>query len=192
MNSFLNAIIQKSSWKKATVFTILFAALYILINFSGVGVAGLMKITGGASILDFEFGYSYEKALNMLTALGTEGRVFYQTKILVIDFPFPFSYMLFYTGFIALLTKHITPKKLFGYLLFVPVLAMLFDWMENIGIIAMLNNYPALPNWAVSLACIMGILKTVFTIGSIIIIAGLFILFLYLKFRRHARPVRGR
>jgi len=184
LNSFLNTIIQKATWKKATVFTLLFAALYVLINFSGIGVAGLLRITDGANILDFEYGYTYDKAYNMLTALGIEGRAFYQTRILPIDFPFPFSYMLFYSGFIALLIKHIRPSKLLGYLLFIPVLAMLSDWIENIGIISMLSNYPALPDWSVSLASTMGMLKTSCTIGSIAIIVGLFITFAYQRLRR--------
>jgi len=184
LNRLLNTIIQKATWKKAVVFTLLFAFFYALINYSGVGVAGLLRITGGANILDFEFGYTYEQAYDMLFALGVEGRAFYQTRILPLDFPFPFAYMLFFTCFIALLMKHTTPSKLFGYLLFVPVLAMLCDWIENVGILAMLINYPVLHNWAVTLASIMGMLKTIFMIGSITIIAGLFITFAYQKLRR--------
>ena len=106
MSNLLNTVIQKASWKKAVSFTALFAAFYVLINFSQIGVAGLLKITGGASILDFEFGYSSEKAYGILTALGVEGRTFYLMRILPMDFPLPLTYMLFFTGVIALLCKH--------------------------------------------------------------------------------------
>ena len=146
--------------------------------------SGFVKMTGGANILDFQFGYTYEKAYDMLTALGVEGRTFYLTKILPMDFPFPLIYMLFFAGFIALLIKHTTQKETYRFILFIPVLAMLLDWTENIGEITLLNSYPILPEWAVLLASVSGMLKTIFTIGSIVIIGSLFILFTYLKVRR--------
>jgi hypothetical protein len=177
---FGNTIIQKISWKKAVFFTVIFSVLYVIINFSGIGVAGLLKITDGANILDFEFGYSQDEAYEMLTALGLEGRTFYLTKIIPMDFPFPFAYMLFYAGWIALLIRHVNPNASYRYLLFVPVLAMLFDWLENIGIIAMLKNYPNLPAWAVFTASFSGILKFSFTVGSI----GLIVVFIIILIRK--------
>jgi hypothetical protein len=176
-------IIQKASFKKAILFTLLFAALFVIINFTGIGVAGLLEITDGANILDFEFGYDSDKAYEMLTALGDEGRTFYLTKIMPIDFPFPFAYMLFYAGWMALFMKLVLSKMIYKYLLLLPVLAMLSDWIENIGIIAMLRNYPDLPDWAVYAASVSGILKTCFTVGSIAVIGVLFILII-LKFVR--------
>lgn len=175
---------QQATWKKAALFTALFVAFYILINYSGTGVAGLLKITGGANILDFEFGYNQEEAYQMLTALGTDGRSFYLTKILPLDFPFPFVYMLCFAGWIALLIKHATHKDWYKFLLLIPALTMLFDWMENVGVIAMLNGYPELPVWSVLLASISGMLKTVFTIGNVIVIGLLFIMFLVKKTRK--------
>ena len=150
-----------------------------------IGVAGLLKITGGASILDFEFGYSSEKAYGILTALGVEGRTFYLMRILPMDFPLPLTYMLFFTGVIALLCKHTTQIKPLRFLLFVPVFAMLFDWTENIGILAMLNSYPILPEWAASVASVFGMLKTVFTVGSLVIIVMLFLIYTYSKIRKN-------
>lgn len=179
MNKFFNTIISKISWKKAILFTMLFFAFFILINYSGVGVKGLLDISSGSNILDFEFGFNYGKAHKILAALGDEGRTFYLTKIMPLDFPFPFTYMLFYLGWIALLLKHLRPRKQYKYLLFMPILAMLFDWVENIGIITMLLYYPNIPSWAVLLASIFGMLKTIFTIGSIAIIGILFILLIY-------------
>jgi len=179
MNRFLDTIIQKSSWKKAVIFTALFLAAFITINFSSIGVAGLLEITGGPSILDFEVGYTQEEAYDMLTALGPEGRAFYLTKGMPLDFPFPVSYMLCYVALMALLIKHTAPKKWCKYLLFMPVLAMLFDFTENIGIIVMLNSYPNLPAWAVSLASTFGILKFTFSGGSMAVIAVFFGFYIY-------------
>ncbi len=111
----------------------------------------------------------------ILTALGEEGRAFHLTKIMPIDFVFSLSYMLCYLGWIVILLKRRVSQNKAGFLLIVPVLAMTFDWIENIGIINMLQNYPDLPKWAVNIASISGILKMVLIISSVVIIVILFI-----------------
>ncbi|MCL1964796.1 MAG: hypothetical protein FWF69_07025 [Firmicutes bacterium] len=189
MHKLLNTIIQKASWKKSVLFSVLFVVLYAIINRSGMGVAGLLKITGGANILDFEFGYSSEKAYTLLTALGAEGRSFYLTKILPLDFPFPFAYMLFYVGWIALFIKRVPAVKEWNeYLLLIPVLTFLFDWAENISIIAMLNHYPTLTSWVVFLASIFGMLKMILTIGSISIMIVLLAVSIFNSFQPKQIP----
>jgi len=177
-------IIKGITWKAVLLFSAIFGALYCIINFSGFGVAGLLEITGGPSILDFQYGYSSAEAYEMLTALGADGRAFYIGRILPVDFPFPVSYMLCFASWIAWLLKNIGRKNWLNYLLFVPVLAMLFDWAENIGIIVMLNNYPLLPAWALSLASVSSTLKMGLTVCSIAIIAILIIARLTMHFMR--------
>jgi len=176
MNRLLDCIVQKVIWKIALLFAFLFGVFYLLINFSGFGVAGLLEVTGGASILDFEFGFTYEKALAMLGALGADGRSFYLTKIIPLDFLFPLSYMLCYSSLIALLLKYTSLRKPGIYLLMFPVLGMLCDWTENIGIIVMLNSYPNLHEWVVSLTSTAGIIKAVLSVGNLLIIAMLLLL----------------
>ncbi|MDL2294422.1 hypothetical protein LJC60_07315, partial [Ruminococcaceae bacterium OttesenSCG-928-D13] len=175
----LNIIISKASWVKSALFTVFFIAMYVLINNTAVGVAGLLQITGGASILDFEFGFTADQALDMLTALGKQGRSFYLTRIIPIDFIFPLSYMLCYAGWIALLVKHISPKGHLKLLLLVPILAMLFDWGENMGIIFMLVKYPLLPKWVVISASTAGILKMICIVASVAAIVALFIVLFF-------------
>ena len=170
--------------KAALLFSAVFGALYCFINFSGFGVAGLLEITGGPNILDFQAGYSPAEAYDMLAALGAGGRAFYLGRILPVDFPFPLSYMLCFAGWIAWLLKHLEFRNRLKYLLIVPVLAMLFDWAENIGIIVMLDNYPLLPLWAVSVASVSGILKAAFTVCSIAAIVVLIIARLASRFSK--------
>ena len=177
MNRYLSLIIQKANWKKAVIFTLLFVVFYILINFSDIGVAGLLKITHGANILDLErFGYSHEKAFQILTALGAEGRAFYLTKILPLDFPLPFVYMLCFAGWMAFLLKRVAVKEWFKYLLFIPFLSGLFDWLENICIIIMLKQYPMVSAVLYSAASFMTVSKSIFTITSVMIILILLVI----------------
>lgn len=144
-------------------------------------MAGLLKMTNGATILDFKFGYSTADAHNMITALGKQGRAFYLTKIIPIDFPFPLAYMLFYAGWIALLVKHVAPSGAAKLLLTLPLLAMLSDWIENVGIIFILKQYPDIADKAAALASASGILKSLFTQGSIIAIIVLLVILIINK-----------
>jgi len=177
----LKRIIEKVTLTKTLVCTAIFITLYVLINYTEVGVAGLLKITNGANILDFEFGYSTAQAHNMLTALGEQGRLFYLTKIIPIDFAFPLAYMLCYAGWVALLVKHISPLSAAKFLITLPLLAMLFDWIENIGNILMLTQYPNISETAVSLASASGILKFLFILGSMGTIIVLLVIYILRK-----------
>ena len=179
----MNTIIEKASLRKAVPFTVFFVAMYFLINNTAFGVAGLLQITGGANILDFEFGYTAAEALDMLTALGEQGRNFYLTRIIPIYFPFPFSYMLCYAGWIALLLKHIAPKGYMKSLLLVPITAMLFDWIENIAVIFMLKSYLSLPKWAIMTASTAGILKMTCIVASVATIGVLLLVFFFKRKR---------
>ena len=181
MGKYFDLIIRKVTWKKAIIFSLPFVFLFALINFSGVGVAGLLKITGGANILDAEFGYTQEEALEKLTELGERGREFYLNRIVPIDFPFPFSFMLFFTVWISLLLKQIKLENLWKYTLFLPPLAMLSDWIENIGEIVMLKNYPDLPSWASFIGSISGILKIILVLMNLMTILILIIVFVIRK-----------
>ena len=188
MSNITNKIIKNATWGKTILSAVLFLTFLLLINVSGIGVAGLLRITDGVNILDFEFGYTYEQAYDILTAMGAEGRSFYLTRIVPLDFPFPFSYMLFYTGCIAILIKksacNIT--SIHRYIFLVPLLAMIFDWIENIGIIVMLNNYPYLPGWAVILSSISGMFKMVFIVLNIVVIGILLVISVFSSKNRRA------
>ncbi len=172
----MERFIEKITTKKALVITALFAAAFFLINYSGVGVAGLLKITNGANILDFEFGYSSAQANSIVTALGEQGRLFYLTKIIPIDFVFPATYMLCYAGWIARLAKNVLPLRRAKRLLILPLLAMLFDWLENIGIIFILTQYTGISDGAVALASTAGMIKFTFTLCSMVTIFVLLVL----------------
>lgn len=172
----LERFIEKITTKKALVFTGLFAAAFVLINYSELSVAGLLKITNGANILDFEFGFSSAEANSIVTALGEQGRSFYLTKIIPIDFVFPVTYMLCYAGWIARLAKNTMPMKGAKRLLILPLLAMLFDWLENAGVIMILTQYPGIPEGAVALASTAGMIKFTFTLCSMVTIMVLLVM----------------
>ena len=70
------------------------------------------------------------------------------------------------------------------YLGFVPILAGVFDYLENIFIIKMINSFPDLQMNTVKIASTLTILKSSFTIFFFVLLLMGFVLFLRRTFMR--------
>lgn len=160
------------SFKNVMISFLIFMLMYYLINFSPIGLVKLTVITGGHSILDMEMGgYSVNQAYDILEALGEEGRNFEMKYIVPLDFPFPLAYGSFYFLLISLLTKNIFKKMKRPWLIgLIGFCATLFDWLENVMIIQLLNNYPQRIEDVATLANIFTRLKSTFTMISMLLI----------------------
>lgn len=189
MSKRVKCFVEKMTLKYAIVFSVLFFTAFMLINHSNLGISGLLKLTGGHNILDFEFGFDYQKAYGMLFNLGEEGRLFYLNNIIPMDFPFPLTYMLFYSSWMVVLMKKTNMNSSFLALVFVPVLAMICDWIENIGVIILLKNFPNMPLLAVRMSSISGMIKMCGIIGSIAILLMLSIISIKNKIQNHIKEV---
>lgn len=140
---FINQYVEAAGVKRALLATLIFLILLYMIDYSPIGVAGLLKLTKGANILDFENGYSFEKAYGMLERLGESGRHFYLTRILPLDILFPIGFMLFNNSWLSLFLKGITKNgSRLRKLICITVMELLCDWGENIGFVLMLLYYP--------------------------------------------------
>jgi hypothetical protein len=163
--------------RTAIVSFILFMCMLFLINGSPFGLAKLVEITGGQSILDMEMmkGYSVERAYEILGALGENGRAFNMKYIVPLDFPFPLTYGLFYFITLTLIMKNIQKNAKRPWLIgTVGLFAALFDWLENIMIVILLQNYPERLEGIAKMASIFTQLKSLFiTASMLLIIIGL-------------------
>ena len=119
-------------------------------------------------------GYSYDHAVLLMDTLGETGRSVYLTQQLPADFIYPGLFAISYSLLLTwLFLKSFDPKSWVYYLVFIPILAGLFDYLENIGIILMINAYPDLTPGLVRFASIMTVLKSSFTtIFFLILIFG--------------------
>ncbi len=133
----------KAGVLKAAAFLALFLLALYIINGEAVGVGRLVRMTGGAGILDLQNGYSVNRAYEILSGLGPAGRAYYLRAILPMDFIFPLTYTLFYLSTMLWILKA-TPalNKWMNLIVFVPLLTVLFDYAENIMIINMLVSFP--------------------------------------------------
>ncbi len=106
-------------------------------------------------------GYSYDYAVKLLSALGNEGRKEYISRQLPLDFIYPVLFSI--SSFLILawlfLKRHGKGSSIF-YLCFVPIVAGIFDYLENIQIVSMILNYPDITKAQVALSSAFTIAKS--------------------------------
>lgn len=130
-----------------------------------ITIPKVMSYSGGMNLLDMmPAGYDAEYANNLLSSLGEQGRNAYLYIQLPVDMVYPLlfgvSYCLVLAYFLNKLGK--TESFLF-YLCYLPLFAGLFDYLENFGIIAMLNTYPSNPGFLTQITNVFSVLKSFLT-----------------------------
>ena len=118
-------------------------------------------------------GYTHAYAMDLLRAIGPEGRRLYLTRQLPLDFIYPGLFAITYTMMLVwLFSKRYDRHSKIFILVFIPALAGLFDYLENIMIILMLRSFPDLSFELVRISSIFSISKSILT-------AFFFILLIY-------------
>jgi hypothetical protein len=156
----------------------------VIIKGTPFGVTQLKSITDGVGILDTEINYSSEQAYSILERMGDNGRGFY-LRLLLIDLIFPISYCLFMISCIFLLSSRV--YRFADRLALAPIIALLFDYLENASIIVILTNYPNELVSLVQAASIFTIIKWCFIVVSYVSILALLVLFLISKVKKSKR-----
>ena len=133
----------------------------------------------GLALFDMSpMGYSYTQAIELLTSLGIEGRNAYLSIQLPIDYIYPGLFALSYSLLITWVLKHYLPKDSKLYMIsFVPILAGVFDYLENITIVMMLNSFPNISENLVSLSSAFTIIKSMATSLFFVTLLLAFIMF---------------
>ena len=127
-------------------------------------------------------GYSFVYALELLRTLGVNGRNLYLYQQLPMDFIYPGLFAVSCCLLLSwLFAKSLRANSRMFYLCFVPVVAGMFDYLENIGIIRMLTSYPNIAESHVSITSSMTVLKNGFnTVFFLLLLLGV-ILFIKRK-----------
>ena len=118
-----------SSLKKRSVLLFL-TSLFILFNLL------LNYYLPAEYALDLKFAYTVDQAYAALGSLSKPDREIYKVGLLALDFPYLVVYGLLATGILYILWGN---KKL----VVIPLMIMFFDFLENILIINLINNFPS-------------------------------------------------
>ena len=163
MKKVISFLQHVSNGKVVLIIFILTNLVYGLIL--GYSIPLVLSFAPEAMLFDMSpTGYSYAQAMELLRSLGVEGRSAYLTVQIPIDLVYPAMFAASYALLITWVLKKFRSKesKLFS-LAFIPMLAGIFDYLENFCIIAMLTVFPEVPESLVTSASIFTIAKSGFT-----------------------------
>ena len=169
----IRKIIDKNSTGKKVLFLFVLTNLVYAIMLI-ITIPKTMKYSNGMKLLDMmPTGYDSEYINSLFEALGENGRQAYLYGQLPVDMIYPFLFGISYCLMIGYFLKRINKlSSAFFYLCFLPVIAGIADYLENFGIITMLNNYPDLSQTSMNATNYFSIAKsmttTVFFVALII------------------------
>ena len=139
INRKLEFILKKVTTKQVIGFTILF------LLFTGLVLPFISSYTtemiGVSESPDTNFSFNLIKLYNIVDSYQRDGRIFYITMRWTFDIVWPLVYTLFLVSSIAYLSRE-TNCKLAIKPLYFPLLAVLFDLLENINATIIMLLYP--------------------------------------------------
>lgn len=145
--------------------------------FNAVVLPAEAEVLGETGPIDLQFFYTPDKVYDMVEAYGPEVRAQYARFALTGDIAYPIVYTLFFSLAISWLFKRGLPAdSRLHRLNVVPFGAGIFDVLENLAIVGMLNGHPAEPGWLAWIATVLTMVKWLFAIASIgLILVGVFL-----------------
>ncbi|MCP3933629.1 MAG: hypothetical protein GY705_31565 [Bacteroidetes bacterium] len=160
----IKEIVNKNlTGKKVLLLFVLTNLIYTIMLI--VTIPKTMTFSNGMKLLDMmPTGYDSEYVNALFETLGVNGREVYLYNQIPVDMIYPFLFGICYCLLIAYFLKKL--KKLnsaFFYLCFLPIIAGIADYLENFGIINMLNKYPNLSQISMDATNIFSIVKSMAT-----------------------------
>ena len=173
MKILINYMQKYSTGKVIIALFVLTMAVYFTMLFYSIPAVSVFA--PDSPIFDLSpSGYSFNYANELLNSLGTEGRILYLTTQLPLDFIYPGLFSITYSLMLVwLFGKTFDGNSKVYYFALVPFLAGIFDYIENVFIVKMINSFPDLQVATVKIASIFTILKSSFTMFFfVLLIAG--------------------
>ena len=137
--------------------------LYLTPNFLNSSTTG--------HVLDTRFHYSIDEGYNILSGFSDRSFMIYK-EILIWDMFLPIVYCYLALNIFSILPSF---EKRLG---FIPIIAMIFDYLENIAVyIVMINRFTRLDN-IMAAANIFGSIKTIFQYITWLLIPIIFLVFI--------------
>jgi hypothetical protein len=168
---------RNASGKKVLMLFILTNIVYLVML--TITIPNTMEFSEGMKLLDMmPTGYNPEYVVTLFDTLGEEGRATYLFQQIPLDMAYPFLFGLSYCLLMAYFLKRIGKFNSFAYYLcFLPAIAGIFDYLENVGIIILLNDYPGMSLTAMKATSAFSMIKSMTT--TVYFVALIFVLVLF-------------
>lgn len=181
MTTMIHSLRKLASGRTVFILFTMTMSVYFLMLFYSIPMVG--SYAPNMELFDMSpSGYSPQYAMSLLERLGDTGRTMYLTRQLPLDFIYPGLFAVSYTLFLIwLFSKSFKDTSRIFYLAFIPALGGLFDYMENIFIIRMINSFPDLSAGLVQAASTFTLLKSIFTAVFFLLLFAGFAAFVFTK-----------
>lgn len=162
-------IVRLSSLKTFIPLLIIFLAFEIVL-FPGVSKEiDKLNQKEFTKIPDIQFGFSAESFYNIINSMNMPAQAYYYKVELTLDLIFPFVYGVMFSFLISLLFFNKDEKPANYWLNLLPLVAMMFDYGENIFIAKLLRIYPIRSPIYADAAGLCNVLKWTFLFLVIVI-----------------------
>ena len=161
-------ILSKHSGLIAVGSGLLSASIFLLMI--NVTLAHIEAVSGQVPFDMRPFGYGPTEAATLLEALGAEGRGYYLSHQIVLDTFYPAMLALTLIATICWFARRIQNRKLVRIGVALSVGSALFDYVENLGIVAMIWSWPEVWVPLVYATSTATILKSVFTTMAVLLL----------------------
>ncbi len=170
MKRIINFIENNTSGKRVLALFILTNVVYIFML--AVTIPKTMRFANGMKLMDMmPTGYDLNYVSTLFSALGENGRLTYLTNQIPVDMIYPLLFGLSYCLLLGyLLDKLNKLNSQYIYLCLLPIIAGIADYLENIGIISLLKNYPELTEITVQTTNSFSLIKSISTSAFFIVL----------------------
>lgn len=181
MNDTRKIVSKYLSGKKVLLLFVLTNMVYAVMIF--ITIPKVMAFSGGLKLLDMmPTGYDLDDVTALFNALGEKGRATYLYNQIPVDMIYPFlfgiCYCLIWAYFLDKLGKL---NSVFFYAGLLPLVGGTADYLENIGIVLMLNDFP---NVSAGMASFTNMFSMTKSITTTLFFTLLLILILMLGIKR--------
>ncbi len=144
------------------------ATVYMLMI--GVTLAHIEAVSGQVPLDLRPLGYNSEEVADLFSGLGEDGRHYYLSRQLPLDTLYPALLALTLACTMRWLGLSLPSSKIIRIGIATSVGAALFDYCENLGIMAMILSWPNLSEFLVHLTSAASVAKSVLTILALLLL----------------------
>lgn len=166
--------------KRFTIGTSLFFVLFVSIVLPLIS-ALTTRLIGVSEAPDTAFFYSVDSLIELMRQYGEDGRRIY----IIMRWTFDVAWPIVYTGFFVTTVSYLCNKlSVTGKWIFIPLLGVLFDILENTFITIHMAVFPTELSFLLAITPYMTLFKWIFIGGSLVV--QLVLLILLLTNKRHS------
>lgn len=189
MVKLLREFIYRHSNGKTVISLLILTSLVFAFMWT-VTIPKVMEFSDGMKLLDLmHAGYDAEYVGTLFDALGTHGRNAYLYNQIPADMFFPglfgLTYCFLFVWFLKKINQHESPLFYFSLL---PLVSGISDYIENIGIVTMLKQYPNVSEETVSVTNTFSMFKSAsatFYFFALFVVIAVFVA-QYLKINKYS------